>query len=206
MARMHTLWIDAGMRNLPAQRLSRPVKNMEKKLILSRVKRQQIHANVTGSNQYMGEEEINIEEEMNTNRGEPSEKLDINDDETRYDSKTIQELLGESFDESYEFEGFQEGETHDPENHLIADGIKAVIMECMLENKQPPNIKNIKWKKVKIEIQNVNNVIENIKTKNLTDLNYLLNAVGIVIAERLGVKQKSENSRKSKSNKDPWWK
>ena len=34
----------------------------------------------------------------------------------------------------------------------------------------------------------------------------MLKATGIVIAERLEVKQKPENKRKSKSNKDPWWK
>ena len=51
MARMHTLWIDAGMRNLSAQRLSIQVKNIEKKSMLSRVERQQIHANVTGNKQ-----------------------------------------------------------------------------------------------------------------------------------------------------------
>ena len=67
----------------------------------------------------------------------------------------------------------------------------------MLENKQPPYT---------IEIQKVKNTIENIKAKNLTNLNYLLKAASIVIAESLGVKQKSENSRKSKSHKDPWWK
>ena len=51
MARMHTLWIDAGMRNLSAQRLSTQVRNIEKKSMLSRVERQQIHANVTGNRQ-----------------------------------------------------------------------------------------------------------------------------------------------------------
>ena len=48
--------------------------------------------------------------------------------------------------------------------------------------------------------------MENIKIKNLTDLNCLLKATGIVIMERLGVIQKTENNRKNKSNKDSWWK
>ena len=34
----------------------------------------------------------------------------------------------------------------------------------------------------------------------------LLQAAGIAIEERLGIKQKSEKNRKSKINKDPWWK
>ena len=48
MARLHTLWNDAGMKNLPAQRLSTQVKNIEKNSTLPRLERQQIHANVTG--------------------------------------------------------------------------------------------------------------------------------------------------------------
>ena len=44
----------------------------------------------------------------------------------------------------------------------------------MLENKQPPYT---------IEIQKVKNTIENIKAKNLTNLNYLVKAASIVIAE-----------------------
>lgn len=60
----------------------------------------------------MDEEETTIKEEMNTNRGEPPEELDINNDETRYDPKMTQELFGECLDESYEFEGLQEEETH----------------------------------------------------------------------------------------------
>ena len=95
---------------------------------------------------------------MNTNRGEPSKELDINNFETRYDPDMIQELLGESFNESCEFEGFEEEEIHNnPENCLIADKIKAVVKECKVENKQPPSIKNVEWKRVKIEIKKVNN-------------------------------------------------
>ena len=81
-----------------------------------------------------------------------------------------------------------------------------MIEECRVDNKQPPNIKNAEWKKVKIEIKKVNNAIENTETKNLTDLNHLLKAEDIATAERLGVKQKYENNRKGKTSKDSWWK
>ena len=202
-ARIHML---CRMSNLPAQRLSTLVKNIEKELILSRVERQQIYANVMGNNQEMDNEEITINEKMRTDKGKPPEELDIKNDETHYDPEMIRELFGESFDESYEFEGFKEEETHNPKNHLIADRIKAVSEKGKVKNKQPCNIKNVEWRKVKIEIEKVESTIENIKTKNLADLNYLLKAAGIVIAERLGIKQKLENNRKSKSNKDPWWK
>ena len=76
----------------------------------------------------MDKKGITIEEEININSSEPSEELDINDNKTHYDPEMIQELFGESFDESYEFERFKKEETHDdPENHLTADRIKAVI-------------------------------------------------------------------------------
>lgn len=139
---------------------------------------------------------------MNTNRGEPSKKLDINNFETRYDPDMIQELLGESFNESYEFEGFEEEEVHNnPENRLTADKIKAVVKECKVENKQPSSIKNVEWKKVKIEIKKVTNGTGNIEIKNLANLNHLLKAARIEIAE--SQIEKSENNRKSKSKKNP---
>ena len=47
------------------------VKNIEKKSILPRAERQQIHANVTENNQDMDKEEITIEEEMNTDSNDP---------------------------------------------------------------------------------------------------------------------------------------
>lgn len=48
-----------------------------------------------------------------------------------------------------------------------------MIEECKVENKQPPN-NSVEWQKVKIKIKKVNHAIQNIETKNLTDLNYLL--------------------------------
>lgn len=71
------LWIDAGMRYLPTQRLSTQVQNIEKKLTLSRVERQEIHANVTEINQDLDDKEITIEEEMNTNSSKAPEELRI---------------------------------------------------------------------------------------------------------------------------------
>ena len=171
------------------------------------MERQQVRANVVGNNQVMDEEEITIEEEINTDSSNPPEELYNNDDETCYDPEMLQELSGESFNESYEFEGFEEAETHDdPERDLIADRIKAVIKECKVENKQPPSIKNVEWQKIKIENEKVTNMIEKIKSKNLTDLNYLLKDAGVVIMERLEVKQKSEKSSRRKSSEDAWWK
>ena len=170
------------------------------------MERQQVHASVVGNNQDMDEEEITIEEEINTDSSNPPEELYNNDVETCYDPEMLQELSGESFNESYEFEGFEEAETHDdPERDLIADRIKAVIKECKVENKQPPSI-NVEWKKIKIENEKVTNMIEKIKSNNLTDLNYLLKDASVVIVERLEVKQKSEKSSRIKSSEDAWWK
>lgn len=60
LARMHVLWINAGMKNSPVQRLSVQVKNIKKKSILSRVERHQIYASVTRNNQGIDKEEISI--------------------------------------------------------------------------------------------------------------------------------------------------
>ena len=76
-----------------------------------------------------------------------------------------------------------------------------MVKECKVENKQPPSIKNVEWKKVKIEIKKVTNGTGNIEIKNLANLNHLLKAARIEIAE--SQIEKSENNRKSKSKKDP---
>ena len=61
------------------------------------MERQQVHANVVGNNQDMDEEEITIEEEINTDISNPPEELYNNDDETCYDPEMLQELSEESF-------------------------------------------------------------------------------------------------------------
>ena len=53
----------------------------------------------------MDKEEITIKEEMNTSSGKPPEELDINNSETCYNLEMIQELFGENFDQTYQFEG-----------------------------------------------------------------------------------------------------
>ena len=52
----------------------------------------------------MDKKETTIKEEMNTSIGKPPED-DINNSETCYNPEMIQELFGESFDQSYQFEG-----------------------------------------------------------------------------------------------------
>ena len=111
-------------------------------MILSRVERQHVHANVTENWHDVDEEETIIKEEMSTNSRKPQEELYINDDETNYDPETIQELFRENFVESYEFVGFEKEKTHqNSEIHLIANRIKAVIEDAVCRRHSHPTLR-----------------------------------------------------------------
>ena len=94
------------------------------------------------TNNEVDEEEGTVEGEVNINN-ETSEETD-NKGEAHDDPGMIQELLGEGFDESYEFERIEEEEIYDdPLNHLIEERVREVIEKYKGENKQPSKIKNV---------------------------------------------------------------
>lgn len=94
------------------------------------------------TNNEVDEEEGTVEGEVNINN-ETSEETD-NKGEAHYDPGNIQELLGEGFDESYEFERIEEEEIYDdPLNHLIEERVREMIEKYKGENKQPSKIKNV---------------------------------------------------------------
>ena len=204
MARMRKRWIDAEMRDISAQRLSTQVKNIEKRSILSKVERQQIHAKVIGTDQDQSEGEDTLQ-----NKDDDSEEMQgeiANNQEADYDPDVIDEMFV-SFNETFEFRGFEEEEYENPEDDIIIKRIKEVMDDCKEGNVQLPSIKNIEWKKVKKTIEKVNAVLERVDTHNLTELNLLLKAAGVVIGERVGIKQTNKKGNKKEgSSKEPWWK
>ena len=106
--------------------------------------------------------------------------------------KTIELREISSFDESYGFQGFKEEELYDdPENHWIMGNFSKVTLKCKCKIKQPPNVA---WESGNTRSEKVSKAIKNIEIKWLTDLDDLLKAADIVIAERLWVKQKSEGT------------
>lgn len=76
------------------------------------------------------------------------------------------------------------------------------IMESMKDESEcPPNLRNIERRRLREKIAEVNKIIHYLETKDITETNDLLLAIGRVVARRLGVKQ---NVRKPKA--EPWWK
>ena len=66
-----------------------------------------------------------------------------------------------------------------------------------------PSVKNVEWEKTKREVELLNNVIANVKTKSESEDNKLLAGAAFLVAEMVGVetRQKSEKSRYK-----PYWK
>ena len=76
------------------------------------------------------------------------------------------------------------------------------IMESMKnESECPPNLRNVEKCRLRGKIAKVNEIIHYLETKDITETNDLLLAIGRVVARRLGVKR---NERKPKT--EPWWK
>ena len=65
------------------------------------------------------------------------------------------------------------------------------------------SIKNVEWKKVKVEIELVNSVVGNLCTNSVSDLDKLLTAAVITVTGKLGV---DVGGRKVKKNNESFWK
>ena len=210
MKRMHTQWTNGGMRNINSQRLATQVKNIEKRGILSAVEREKIRCTVTGEQEVEhGEEEI----------VEDSDRLQTDpvtaDERTKSDSdpqilaeveKVVEEMVDvisivvDSDDEDEEFDGFEISE-----EEQIIKRIREIMEECKDGDVQIPSIKEVKWNKAKKEIDLVNSIVSEMATENFTEFMRLMQAAGIVIAERLGIHRKAGKKKVGK-HKEPWWK
>ena len=202
MARMKALWIDKeGMRSVSAQRLTTQVKNIENKSILSKMERQQIHSRVTG--EVMEDPE---EETTETSDTESVRSRQTTEEDTPSEGETFQ--FDESDEEDRTFLGFDDDNeaVFNTKEDNILQRLKDVIKECKDKKLQPPSLKDIQWSKVKKEIDLVQKVAERVKINNLTELGYLMRAIGIVIGERVGKKCKTEGTSLKASEKEPWWK
>merc|ERR1712080_532019 len=126
----------------------------------------------------MGEEVIvQIETTVENITGEtetPQNSLNLS--QLRREVLEVIDELEESYEEGYEFFGFGEESPETAENNEIMKRIKEVVIECKEGNVQIPKIKDVQWKKVKVEIDKVNNALQTIKTSDLTEDNYLAQA------------------------------
>ena len=69
------------------------------------------------------------------------------------------------------------------------------------ERERLPSIKKISKKKILVEVQKVNEVLDKIKSNDITMTNDLIYAAAVVVTERLGVKMSKRDAAK-----EPWWK
>merc|ERR1712080_170529 len=188
-----------------AQRLSTQVRNIEKKDILSIVERQKIHRKITGKDQNEDEDAKETHKEVTLILKEMVEMVASiveSDDEEEFEGFDRSTHMGrsESAEEMVEIEDvIVDGEAEESETIEISEEEKALIArirevmeECKGGNVQVPNIKEVNWRQTRKEIDLVNAATDKMETNSITELNYLLQAAGIVIAERLGKKRKTK--------------
>merc|ERR1712080_155455 len=187
-----------------AQRLSTQVRNIEKKDILSIVERQKIHRKITGKDQNEDEDVKETHKEVTLILKEMVEMVASiveSDDEEEFEGFDRSTHMGRSesaeemeIEDVIVEESAEESETIEisEEERALITRIREVMEECKGGSVQVPNIKEVNWRQTRKEIDLVNAATDKIETNSITELNYLLQAAGIVIAERLGKKRKTK--------------
>ena len=133
MKRMHEKWSEAGMRDVNSQRLATQVQNIEKKAVLSKVERQRIHNKVTGNqDEHLEEEDDTLNTMVSGTNSIAADSLDdsVVTSQLRNEVLEVIDELEESYEEGYEFFGFEEDNPEDRENSEILKRIEEVMIKC----------------------------------------------------------------------------
>ena len=71
------------------------------------------------------------------------------------------------------------------------------------EKTSRPSLRNIEWRKLKIETEKINQILRHIPTNNITELNELIYAGAKLVREKIGIPQKArKQARMIKQKKD----
>ena len=100
---------------------------------------------------------------------------------------------------------FAEGKTVKPLDDEAKDVLKR-LREVFSSKAKVPSLKCRNQLEVKKQLRLVNGVAGNVAVfcKSISEVNHLLYACSLVVAERLGLKKKKAGGRKEKE--EPWWK
>ena len=86
-------------------------------------------------------------------------------------------------------------ETLSQEQKINLENVKRIIRS---EKTILPSLRNIEWKTLKIETDNINHILPYIPTNNITELNELIYSGAKLICEKIGIPSKS-TEKQSKS-------
>ena len=187
MDRMREIWLQKGMFEVTKQRLGDQVRQIKKKGWLTDVEIEEIKRKAHGLD--------NISDPERDNRGDNPETSEGN-------------ILGSANEREEEVDHAQEEPELVEEDEVqlkdeeleIAEKLHNIMQSN--ERERLPSIKKINKKKILVEVQKVNEVLNKIKSNDITTTNDLIYAAAVVVTERLGVKM----SKRDTATKEPWWK
>ena len=183
--RMHNIWIDKTSINISEQRLADQVNQIKKKgwlteLEIEEIKRKCKSFNCTNT-------------EVNT---EVNNDIDFTITESLV--ITTQEPLQNNNFEIQNSRNNAIPELNDEETALFTR-LNEILKE---KERKPVNLKHIDRAQLHKVTSKINNLISKLEILDLTRLNAIIYAAGVLVAEILGVKR----GKKKRSSKEPWWK
>ena len=179
--RMMAIWREIGVFESTEQRLADQTRAIRGNGWLSHVELEEIQREIMEGSQERSEEEPEIENDAHETSEERAERheehaADVNVDDIH--------------------NRIQEQEISDDKARLIDE-----IIEQMKSDETPPNLRNVERKRLKLIVDEVNDILKFIPSEDITTINQLLKAAGCVVARKLGVKK-----RESKPKEEPMWK
>ena len=184
--RMREIWLQKGLFEVTKQRLGDQVLQIKKKGWLTDVEIEEIKRRAHGLEEVNDPEIESRRDNPETNEGnilgsaiEREEEVD----HTQEEPELMEEADVQLTDEELE----------------IAEKLHNIMQSK--ERERLPSIKKISKNKILVEVQKVNEVLDKIKSNDITITNDLIYAAAVVVTERLGVKMSKRDAAK-----EPWWK
>ena len=181
MDRMRELWLQKGLSEVTKQRLSDQVRQIKKKGWLTDVEIEEIKRKAFGLDNTNDPERDNRSDDSESNEGNIlgcENETEEGTDHAQEEPELVEEADVQLTDEELE----------------IAEKLHNIVQSN--ERERLPSIKKINKKKVLEEVQKVNEVLNKIKSNDITMTNDLIYAATVAVTERLGVKMsKCESAR-----------
>ena len=181
--RMFKIWNENGGDPISEQRLADQVRQIQKKSWLSDAEIDEIRREVSRSE--------NVEEEYEgTDKGNKS-------DEDAYQNQLEAETTDKNNNE-VNHNIHEESELNEEHQRILNNILEKLKSETI---KPPMNLRNLDRSKVRSKAKEVNKVLQQIPSANITETNRILLAAANEVAESLGV-----NPKPRQKAKEPWWK
>ena len=204
MKRLKQLWEEDGGRYATEKQLRGQVSNIKRCKLLAEVEMEEIKDSINEQ----GLLEMEDIENMNLNAGgEINDVMSSIESIVENEGNEIQQDMARV---SVNVERIDisrrngQVEAMSEEQKIVLKRLREVVKSDI--TRKVPSMKKVDRKRLVQEAALVNSVIDNVKTKDVTEMNRLLYGASFVVAERLGKMKESARDRQEQQRNEPWWK